>query len=191
MNKIRPAIPEDVNEIKKIMDEGISQDYYSEDDILEFIERDNYYLLVSVSEDDKPLAAMFCIKGSLKDMCELERIPYPDEIFSSYNDDSIAVVYKTAATYISERRHGHVDKLFNEYNNIFNRTEHDLRIGLALILPDGRIPIKHHVDDSGFKPKKIISSPWSHLKSYCSYCKNDYCQCNGMIYLKEKSCEKK
>lgn len=185
MNHIRFATLADTTEVKKIMDEGISQDYYSIQEIESYINNENNYLLVSVSDEDKPLAAMFCSKGTLKEMCELEHIPYPDSIFDKYSEDAQAVVYKTASTYKAERCNGHVKDLFYEYDKMFNDIAHELRIGLAIVLPDGTVPIKSHVDKYGFKAKKLIKSPWSYLKSYCSYCKNEYCQCDGMIYIKE------
>lgn len=190
MQNVRYAKLSDKYEIKKIMDEGISQDYYSLEEIEDYIQNENKYLLVCISEDDSPLAAMFCIKGPLKDMCELEHIPYPNETFDGYSDESVAVIYKTAATYIKYRCNGYVKQLFDAYDDIFNNIDHDIRIGLALVLPDGKVPIKKHVDMAGFLPTKYVKSPWSSLKSYCSYCNNEYCQCNGLIYIKENNVEK-
>lgn len=189
MNKVRSAIKEDALIIKNIIDEGISTDYYSLEDIYDYIFDNNKYLLVVVSDEDKPLAAMFCVKGKLKDMCADEHIPYPDSIFNEYNDNTETVVYKTASTYKNMRCKGYVSLLFEEYNNIFNKMEHDIRIGLAIVLPDGTIPIKKHVDQYGFKPTKIFEKPWNKIKSYCTYCGNDYCECNGLLYLKEKRVE--
>lgn len=185
MNNIRYASLNDASEIKKIIDEGISENYYSIDTIKNYIIDENSYLLVAVSENDTPLAAMFCEKGCLKDMCRLENIPYPDETFDKYNEQDITIVYKTVATYKDARCNGLVHGLFRKYEDIFNSVEHDLRIGLALILPDGTIPIKKHIDEVGFSPKKIINSPWSNIKSFCTYCGNEYCKCNGMLIIKE------
>ena len=191
MDNIRLARLDDINKIKNIIDEGISENYYSLDVIKSFIEDDNSYLLVAVSDEDIPLAAMFCEKGTLKDMSVLENIPYPNDAFNSYSDETLTVVYKTVATSKNARRKGYVHALFNEYDKIFKNTEHDLRIGLALILPDGSIPIKKHIDEVGFEYKKIIKHPWSKIRSYCSYCKNDFCMCDGMLILKENKIEKK
>lgn len=185
MSSVRFATLDDINSIKIIIDEGISKDYYSFDDIKEYIENDNKYLLAVVSDNDEPLAAMFCEKGSLKEMCEKEHISYTDEIFDKYTDDTMTVVYKTASTKKDVRCKGYVGQLFKEYDNIFNGIDHDIRIGLALVLPDGKVPIKKHVDDYDFKPMKVFDKPWNSLKSYCTYCGKEYCECNGLLYLKE------
>ena len=189
MSKVRIATKEDALIIKDIIDKGISKDYYSIEDINDYIDDNNKYLLVVASDEDKPLAAMFCIKGKLKDMCLNEHITYPDPIFSKYNANTETVVYKTASTYKEVRCKGYVGQLFEEYNNIFNNTEHEIRIGLAIVLPDGTVPIKKHVDKYGFKPTKIFEKPWNKIKSYCTYCGNNYCECNGLLYLKEKRVE--
>lgn len=188
-SNVRFATIEDIEEIKKIIDEGISQDYYSLDDIEEYITNESKYLLVVTSEDNKPLAAMFCIKGRLIDMCKNEHIPFSDDVFSKYTEDTKTIVYKTASTYKNVRNNGYVGMLFEEYNTIFNNIDHDLRIGLAIVYPDGKIPIKKHVDAYNFKPVKLFKHPWNSLKSYCSYCGKEYCECDGLLYIKESISE--
>lgn len=191
MIKTRFANLDDIDEVKKIIDEGISQDYYSIDTIRNYITDENSMLLVVVSDDDKPQAAMFCMKGNLKQMCEEEHIPYPDSVFEGYSENSQTIVYKTASTYKNMRNRGYVTRLFDAYGDIFDNTEHELRVGLALVLPDGTIPIKKQVDNAGFTPRKLYKSPWSKIKSYCNYCNCEYCQCNGMLYIKENNIEEK
>lgn len=189
MSQIRFATLEDVLDVKNIIDEGISENYYTKEDIIDYITDDNKFLLVVVSEDDKPISAMFCAKGGLKEMCDNERIPYPDSVFDKYNENTKTIVYKTASTYNHLRSKGYVGWLFEEYNNIFNDIDHEIRIGLALILPDGEVPIRKLVEKYDFKPAKVFEMPWHNLKSYCWYCKKDFCECNGLLYIKENNVE--
>lgn len=191
MSKIRYATLNDIDEIKKIIDSGISVDYWNNDDIKFYIEDESNYLLVVTSEADIPVAVMHCTIGNIKDMCDKEHIPFPNQALKKYKESTITVVYKTASTYENLRNNGYVGQLFEEYNKIFTDIKHDIRIGLALVLPDGSIPIKKLVDRSGFKPTQVFKSPWHELKSYCRYCGNQYCQCDGLLYVKENNLDEK
>lgn len=190
MNRVRNAKPDEIHILKEIFDEGIGNDYYTIDDLFNYINDVNCMLMVATDEDDIPIAVMSCKMGSLEDMCIDEHVPYPNTLFENYNKNTKTVVYKTAATRKEARGQGCVHKLFESFDEYYDTVEHKLKLGLAIITPDGSMPIEKHVVSSGFKPVKLIEKPWSKIKSYCKYCSNDYCQCDAMLFVKENEYEK-
>lgn len=186
MSNIRFATEADVKIIKKIVDNSISVDYYSEQFIIDFIIHDGGYIYVYVDNMDKPLACLFFEKGGLKYICEKDNIPYPDESFESYFDNTEVIIYKTAATDPECRNNGILTEFLKEADIDTKNMDYDIKMCLCLILPNGKIPVKRHVETDGFVQIKRFKSPWNNIKSYCSYCNSEYCKCDGMLYIKEK-----
>lgn len=186
MNKIRLARLEDANCIKEIIDGSISIDFYSIDKLKEFILNKNSIFYVYTDDNDIPVACLFCEKGSLYDICLKDNIPFEDEVFKKYNKDTKTIIYKTAATRVNYRSKGILRSFLREAAVECSKIDHDVVAALCLVLPDGSIPVHRHVTEDGFKQIKLFKSPWKNIKSYCSYCKNEYCTCDGMLYLKEK-----
>ena len=187
MNKIRYANIKDLYEIKKIIDDAISIDYYTEDDLKSFILSDDIFFFVYTDENDAAIACLLCEKGSLKDICEKDNIPFDDESFDKYNENTKVIIYKTAATKKSERNNGILTDFLREAGKVTTDIPHDIKLCLCLMLPNGKIPVHNHVTNDGFKQIKRFSSPWNNIKSYCSYCNSQYCKCDGMLYIKENN----
>jgi hypothetical protein len=52
--------------------------------------------------------------------------------------------------------------------------------------PYGRdIPIKRILQDTGFVPAATVYRPWAETKGYCPYCRQDYCICDAVLYIRE------
>ena len=63
--------------------------------------------------------------------------------------------------------------------------------GAALLIntalrPLGReIPSLRILRDTGFVPLTTLYRPWAEKKGYCPYCKQDFCICDAVLYVRE------
>lgn len=185
MNRIRYAKLSDVNVIKDIIDDAISIDYYSQEDIEKYINDNNCLFFIYVDSEDNPIACLLCEKGKLEEICNKDNIPYPDACFDSFNPNDNVIIYKTAATRKQDRNNGILADFLKQADVISRGIDHALKLCLCLILPNNKIPVHSNVIKAGFKQIKRVKSPWIHINSYCSYCKNQFCKCDGMVYIKE------
>lgn len=190
MNDVRFAKLSDIDEIKELIDSSISVDYFSKEDIEDFINNDKKFLFIHTDDKEHPVACLLSEIGTLESICKKnDFFSVSDDCFRKYDKDTKVILYKTTCTRKDYRKNGILTDFMSKCSDYFSKFDYEMKIVLCLVLPDGRIPAHNHVVNDGFKQIKLYKHPWHKIKSYCGYCNNEYCQCDGMLYIKENQSE--
>lgn len=186
MINIRLAKEKDINRLKQLIDENISVDYFTEDAIKSIINENNHYIFVNTDENDIPNGLIYCTVDTLKNACDIAYIPQDIESLAKYSKDMKVCLYKTTCTAKEARKAGILSSFMKEMDAATSKLDFDMNIVVALIHPGDVIPVHNILTDNGFVKIERIEHPWIKIKSYCSYCKSEYCKCDGMLYIKER-----
>lgn len=185
MNNIRLAEEKDILYIKKLVDENISADYFSSDFIKNIINEKDSFLYV-FTDEEIPVAMIYCTIKSLEEACALSHIPLTDSEICNYDRNDKVLLYKTTCTDDRYRQNGILNQFMDEVICATKGLDYKFSIVLALELPDGIIPADKALVRSGFIRKSKVITPWINIKSYCNYCDNEYCRCNGVMYIRRR-----
>lgn len=186
MEHVRQADISDLFSIKKLLDENFGVNFYTSDDLRQVLRSEDHYFYVYTDEDETIVALLYMFITTYGAARKILSIPErgPEELFH-LKDDSIVGVYKSTCTDIRFRKHGILDTLMSVVEKVFRDRGIELILLDALVIPTGEIPAGKSLMKFGFRPLEEIPHPWSHIDSYCPYCKNRFCQCNAFLYIKE------
>lgn len=190
MSNIRPAEHKDIQHLKKLIDENISEDYFSENYIENILNSDNNYIYVCVDEENIPVAMIYCVVTSLEDAMKIGYIPIDTLALKGFDKNSRTCLYKTTCTSKEYRDTGILHSFMKKIDSITDKLDFERSIVLSLIYANGVIPTDHVLSETGFIKTQRIIKPWNGIKSHCNYCGKDYCTCDGMLYIKERLNEK-
>lgn len=183
--KIRKATEEDASVLKKITDDCIAVDYYSEEYIRERINRKGHTFYVYTDEEDVPAAYLYIYTDMYKDAKEDLHLGEDGREIAGISEDTVVGVYKTACTVKEYRNEGILSMFLDKLEDVLKNDGAEYIVFTALKHPDGKVPVDHVVRKAGFKPVFEIEHPWIDMYLYCHYCGKHHCECNAVIYSKK------
>lgn len=184
MDHIRLAEEKDLEQIKKLIDENISIDFYSIDYLRDTLSDSDRNIYISTDELDVPVALLYIIFTTYGKAKELLKIPQETEL-PALSDDSRILIFKTTCTDIHYRKSGILSSLMDTAEADCRKRGYPYIILEAIRIPSGKIPNEKGLQYHQFRPVKEILHPWADTNSYCPYCQNQFCQCNAVLYIKE------
>lgn len=187
MFEIRKARREDAYRIKQLTDQYISKDFYEISFLEQKIDDPDNLIYVCQKEDKEIVAYIYLFLDSLKNVCDVLHIPEKIRKELPYyekNKETKVCSYKTISIEKEFRSQGIHDQFLEHMDALLKKTDIAYSIMTALKRVDGMIPAHRGITKDRFKPVIEVEHPWIHEKSYCPYCKKDYCECNGMVYIK-------
>jgi len=189
MSQYRSATLDDCLQIKALVDAYIGEDFYPVDDLRNILSDINKNIFVYESDEGKVVGMAYAFidyfsKASRRlnfteNDCRTIIKLYP------YCQQGKIGVFKTICIHPDFRRNHISENLVVCIEEWFNENDVRFAIGEAIIASGGKANARRLNDACGFTTLFNIRKPWSHIKSYCPYCKKDYCQCDAEIFIKE------
>ncbi len=190
--EIREAEDRDLPQVKRLIDDFISRDFYSIEELENMVhgEDDLLYVVVDADDDDKVVSYFYAFLSTLDDALRILHVPERPEMLKNYAGDMRVGVYKTTTTDPAYRNRGLFSTFMADLQPVLREKGAKMIINTAL-RPFGReIPILNVLRKTGFIPVEEVHSPWAHTKGYCPYCKKDYCICDAVLFINEFDEEK-
>ncbi len=185
--EIRDAETRDLPEIKRLVDKYISQDYYSLEELEGMVcgERNLFYVVTDADREDIIVSYFYAFLAPLDEALKtLHAAPKPEPL-QKYAGDTLAAVYKSSSTEREYRKHGMCSSFVRDLQPVVRERGAKLILATALH-PQGREePMKHIFLSNGFHAIADLYRPWAGVRGYCPYCKQDYCVCDAVFYLKK------
>jgi hypothetical protein len=186
MGEIRQATAKDLIAIKKMTDEYIGVDFYTMSYLEKIYNTDDNFIYVYTNDEDEAVAYLYFFISTLQEALEVIHASKEYSRFDDMETDSKVCVYKTTCTDKAYRNRGLLTSFLQKIETVIKDNNNvKCILAPALRTPAGVIPVENVVLAAGFKKRTEIMHPWSHIDSYCPYCKNRNCQCDSVIYTKE------
>ncbi len=185
--EVREAQAKDLPQVKSLADKYISQDFYSLEELEGMIrgEDDLLFVAVDTDRDDAVASWFYAFLAPLDEALERLHVPERPQALSRYTGNERIGVYKTSSTDPAYRNKGVFSAFMRDLQPVLRGRGAQMIINTAL-RPLGReIPILHILRDTGFVPVMTLHSPWAQTKGYCPYCKQEYCICDAVLYVRE------
>ena len=184
--EVRAAEARDLKRIKALIDQCISRDFYSIEELEDMLKRkdDLLYVAVDADRDGWVVAYFYAFLSSLDEALRILHVPEKPETLQKYTGSERVGVYKTSSTDPEYRNRGVFSAFMVNLQPVLRNKGAKMIVNTAL-RPLGReIPILNILRDTGFTPVVTVPRPWVEKKGYCPYCKQDYCICDAVLYMK-------
>ena len=184
--EVRRAEARDLPGVRKMVDEYIAVDYYSEEELEDMIRGDGNLLYVVADEDrDSEIVSYFySFMTTLDEALPLMHVSEKPEALAQYDGNTPVGVYKTTSTADGYRNLGLATSFIRGLEPEFRKRGAKMIIATAL-RPLGReVPMRHILHDSGFVPIGEVLRPWVEMTLYCPYCQKTHCICDAVFYVK-------
>jgi len=185
LGAIREANENDIEAIKRVSDESIGHDYYSEADIKDIINKKGHYIFVYPDENDTPIAFMYIFTEKYSDARKKLHLEGDEYSIEGISEDMPVGVYKTACTSREYRRSGILGMFANLLEVVFEEDNAECILFTGIKLPDGKVPVDTVARSVGFEPLFEVIHPWIGIESPCPYCGKDRCICDAVVYKKD------
>ena len=185
--EVRNAEARDLPEIKGLMDRYLARDYYSMEELENILTGDRDMLFVVTDEDRNGavISYFYAFIAPLGEALQILHVKEMPEFLSNYSRDTLVAVYKASSTEKEYRNHGVCTSFVRDLQPVVRDRGAKLILATA-VHPAGREePMKHIFLASGFSVIADLYRPWSGIRAYCPYCRQDYCVCNAVFYIKE------
>ena len=182
--EVRAAEARDLKRIKALIDQCISRDFYSIEELEAMLKREDdlLYVAVDADRDGWVVAYFYAFLSSLDEALRILHVPEKPETLQKYAGSERVGVYKTASTDPEYRNRGVFSAFMVNLQPVLRNKGAKMIVNTAL-RPLGReIPILNILRDTGFTPVMTVRRPWAEKKGYCPYCKQDYCICDAVLY---------
>ena len=185
--KERKAERRDLPDIKRLTDEYISQDFYSLDDLEGMLHGDNnlMFVVTDADRDDAIISYYYAFLSTLDEALRIIHVKEKPAQLLKYKSDETVAVYKASSTEKEYRKHGICSSFVRDLEPDLRKRGAKLILATALHPMGREVPMKHIFLDNGFAPIAELYRPWSGIRGYCPYCKQDYCICDGVFFVKE------
>lgn len=189
MSQYRRATLSDCQQIKSLIDSYIGNEFYSLEDLEKIVSDRNKSIFVYESDENAVVGMAYVFIGDFSNVTRRLNFTENDcrKIINMYPQcqKSKIGVFKTICIHPDYRRHHISETLVDLIEEWFKENNIRFGIGEAIIVPGGKVNARRLNEACGFTPVLHIKKPWIHIKSYCPYCKNEYCQCDAEIFIKE------
>ena len=184
--EVRTAEVRDLERIKYLIDNCISRDFYSMAELESMLEREDDLLYVAADTDRDGLVAayFYAFISTLDEALRVLHVEEKPEALQQYQGNERVGVYKTSSTDPAYRNQGIFSAFMADLQPVLREKGSKMIINTAL-RPLGReIPILNILRDTGFSPVMTLERPWAKKKGYCPYCKQDYCICDAVLFMR-------
>ena len=185
--EVRRAQARDLPQIKRLIDETISRDYYSVEELEGMLRGEDDLLFVAADKDreDAVAAYFYAFLAPLDEALRILHVKEKPQALEKYAPDARVGVYKTSSTDPAYRKHGVFSAFMSDLQPVLRARGAELLMNTAL-KPYGReIPIRRILRDTGFVPVLTMYRPWAETDGYCPYCKQERCICDAELYIRE------
>ncbi len=185
--EIRDAEIRDLPEIKRLMDEYLSLNYYSLEALEGMLCGDRHllYVVTDADRDHAVVSYFYAFLSSLDEALQILHVAERPEPLLQYRGDDLVAVYKASSTEKGYRKLGICSTFIRDLQPVVQQRGAKMILATALHPAGQRIPMKHIFVDNGFSAISDLYRPWSQINSYCPYCREDYCTCDAVFYMKK------
>ena len=187
--EVRAAETGDLPQIKRLIDNCISRDFYSLEELGGMIrnEDDLLYVTADADRDGMVVSYFYAFLSTLDEALRVLHVQGKPGMLQKYTGNERVGVYKTSSTDPDYRNRGIFSAFMADLQPVLRSKGAEMIVNTAL-RPLGReIPILNILRNTGFVPITTVYRPWAEKKGYCPYCKRDYCICDAVLYVKEFS----
>ena len=183
----RKAEARDLQQIKHLIDDFISRDFYTIEELGKMVEGkdDLLYVAVDADQNERVVSYFYAFLSTLDEALEILHVKEKPEALLKYTGNERVGVYKTTSTDPEYRNRGLFSSFMADLQPVLRSMGAQMIINTAL-RPYGReIPILNVLRKTGFTQIGMVYRPWAETKGYCPYCKQDYCICDAGLYIRE------
>ena len=183
----RAAQERDLPEIKRQIDEYISPEYYSQEELKELLHRDGtmFYVVTDADAGDRIVSYFYAFISPLRDaLGDLHAKELP-EALRGYGPDTLAGVYKTSSTVKEYQGNGICSSFVKGLEPVLKERGAKMVLATAMRSPEGVVPMKRIFDGFGYEAIGELIRPWEQMDIYCIYCKRRHCICDAVFYMKK------
>ncbi len=183
----RRAEARDVPQLKRMIDECLAPDYYTNEKLEASIrgERNLFYVVTDADRDGAVAAFFYAFLSSLDEALEIMQVRQRPEALAGYDGRTTVGVYKTVSTGKDYRKAGICSSFVRSQEPVLRARGAKLILVPAMRSPAGAVPAKDILQDNGFVPIAEIIRPWADMDIYCPYCGHYHCICDAVFYMKK------
>ncbi len=185
--EIRDAEARDLPEIKQLMDTYLSRDYYTMEELEGILsgERNLLYVVTDADCGGEVVSYFYAFVAPLAEALRILHVKEIPEYLSNYSGETMVAVYKASSTKEEYRRNGVCSSFVRDLQPVVRDMGAKLILATALHPQGKEEPMKHIFISNGFSAIAELYRPWSGVHSYCPYCRQEYCVCDAVFYIKE------
>lgn len=185
--EIRDAELRDLPEIKRLMDIYLSQDYCSLETLEGMLhgDRNLFYVVTDPDRNHAVVSYFYAFLSPLDEALQILHVTDKPEPLRQYRGNDLVAVYKASSTEKGYRKQGICSSFIRDLQPVVQQRGAKMILATALHPVGQRVPMKHIFVDNGFSAISDLYRPWSRINSYCPYCKEDYCICDAVFYMKK------
>ena len=189
--EVRQAQKRDLPQIKRLIDDYISRDFYSIEELKGMIRGEDDLLCVAVDTDRDGLVVsyFYAFLSTLEEALRILHVPGRPDALRKYTGNERVGVYKTTSTDPEYRNRGIFTAFMADLQPVLRDRGAVMIINTALRPLGRQIPILNVLRRTGFVPVEELYRPWT-TSGYCPYCKQAPCICDAVLYIREFDEEK-
>ena len=184
---VRAAEERDLPQIRDLIDKYIAVDFYTLEDLEGMLrgEDDLLFAAVDTDRDDTVAAFFYAFLSTLDRALEVLHVKERPEALAGYDGNARVGVYKTTVTDPAYRKKGIFTAFMTDLQPVLRERGAGLLMNTALRPYGGDVPIAKILRDTGFVPVSTLYRPWVGKWGYCPYCRQYYCICDAVLYIRE------
>ncbi len=185
--EVRCAEARDLEAIKELVDLTLARDFYSMEALQDMLsnERDLLYVVVDADRDDDVVSYFYAFIAELDEALRILHVKEKPEALSKYKGNTLVAVYKASSTKKEYRKNGICSSFVRDLQPVVRDLGAELILATAVHPQGQEEPMRHIFKDTGFQTVARMYRPWAGIRAYCPYCKQDYCICDAVFYIKK------
>ena len=184
---MRDAEARDLPEIKQLMDRYLSRDYYTMEELEKILagERNLLYVVTDSEKGGEVVSYFYAFVAPLDEALQILHVKEKPAFLANYSGDTTVAVYKASSTKEAYRKNGVCTSFVRDLQPVVRDMGAKLILATALHPRGKEEPMKHIFISNGFSAIADLYRPWSGIRSYCPYCRQEYCVCDAVFYIKK------
>ena len=185
--QVRDAEARDLPEIKQLMDRYLSRDYYTMEELEKILagERNLLYVVTDSEKGGEVVSYFYAFVAPLDEALQILHVKEKPAFLANYSGDTTVAVYKASSTKEDYRKNGVCTSFVRDLQPVVREMGAKLILATALHPRGKEEPMKHIFISNGFSAIADLYRPWSGIRSYCPYCRQEYCVCDAVFYIKK------